>query len=226
MDGPIVDSTCALLSQNKDAILNGLGITLKHESGATYRFDWVGLSEDLSEVQNVMGRTISIKKTSLPLVLKVLHTGVAQVFVRFHHRQFKVDTKHPFADAVERFNVLIKAERVKTEEHVNDLFSEPEFSRIVRLFDSQFIWVAGRYTAVFDIRSPSKIQYRQHPYDFTLSQDDVDTLRGNLDVIRQDLLQMMKTRIIPPVQRAEPMYTWRQVELTGAQNPMVVGVST
>jgi len=87
--GPIFNVTFALLSEKKDAILNKFSAILKHESGASYTFNWVGLSEDLSEIQYTFGPIMSIKKTSLPLVVKVLHTGVAQVFVKFLHEPFK-----------------------------------------------------------------------------------------------------------------------------------------
>ena len=81
--GPIFNVRFALLSQNKDAIINKFSVKLRHESGASYTFDWDGLSEALSEIQNPIAPTMSITKTLLPLVVKVLHTGVAQVVVRF-----------------------------------------------------------------------------------------------------------------------------------------------
>ena len=43
--GPIFNVTFALLSEKKDAILNKISSTLRHESGASYTFDWAGHSQ-------------------------------------------------------------------------------------------------------------------------------------------------------------------------------------
>ncbi len=93
--GPIFNVTFALLSEKKDAILNKFSATLKHESGASYTFDWAGLSEALSEIENPIGPLMSIKKTILPLVVTAIrdshewrslkpYIGLFRNYWRFH----------------------------------------------------------------------------------------------------------------------------------------------
>jgi len=211
--GPIFNVTFALLSEKKDAILNKFSATLRHESGSSYTFDWAGLSEDLSEIQNPIGPIMSIKKTSLPLVVKVLHTGVAQVFVRFLHEQFKVNLRKGSASALDRFNFLKTSGKLKKEQDIEDLVSEQKFSELIKIFSSEFIWSVGKYTVTFQFQSPNKFRYKKSEYTFELSQEDIDNLRKNIDNIKIDIIQTAKTGIIPDYKPKEIIWEWRFPEL-------------
>lgn len=211
--GPIFNVTCALLSEKKDAILNKFSATLRHDSGALHTFDWAGLSEDLSEIQNPIGPIMSIKKTSLPLVVKVLHTGVAQLFVRFLYEQFKVNLRKPSAPALDRFNFLKTSGKLKTEKDIEDLVSEQVFADLLKVFSSEFIWRAGKYTVTFEFGSPNKFRYKKSEYTFELSQDDIDNLRKNIENIKLDLIQSAKGGIISDYKPKEIIWLWRNPEL-------------
>ncbi|MCH7559042.1 MAG: hypothetical protein IIB56_16540 [Planctomycetes bacterium] len=211
--GPIFNVTFALLSEKKDAILNKISATLKHESGATYTFDWAGLSEDLSEIENPIGETVSVKKTSLPLVVKVLHTGVAQVFVRFQHKQFKVNLRKPGALVLDRFIFLKSSGKLKTEQDIEDLVSEQVFSEYMKHLSSEFIWIAGKYTVTFAFGSPNKFKYKKNEYIFELSQDDINELKKNIDNIKHDLIEAGKIDIISNYEMKKINWIWRSPEL-------------
>lgn len=211
--GPIFNVRFALLSEKKDAILNKLSVELKHENGASYTFDWAGLSEDLSEIRGPIGPTFVQKKTSLPLVVKVLHTGVAQVYVLFQHKQFNANLRKASAPALDRFNFLKTSGKLKTEEEIDALASEKEFADIFKLFNSEFIWAAGKYTVKFEFESPNKFKYKKSEYTFELSQDDIDNLRKNIDNIKLDLIQTTKAGIIPDYKPKEITWMWRNPEL-------------
>ena len=211
--GPIFNVSFALLSGRKDIVLNKFSVKLEHESGASYVFDWVGLSEDLSEIQNPIGTTMKIKKTYLPLVVKVLHAGVAQVFVRFQHTQFKTNSKKPFANAIDKFSLLNSSGKLDTEEKIEAIISESEFDTVIKLFRSEFIWAAGKYTVTFEFGSPNKFKYKKDKYTFNLHQSDIDALRVNIDNIRDYLIQSAKTDIMPDCKRTEISWNWRNPEL-------------
>ena len=216
--GPIFNVTFALLSEKKDAILNNISAILKHESGATYTFDWDGLSEDLSEIQNLIGETVSVKKSSLPLVIRVLHTGVAQVSVRFLHKQFKVNLRKPSALALERFNFLKTTGKLKTEQDIEGLVSEQVFSEYMKHLSSEFIWIAGKYTVTFAFGSPNKFKYKKKEYIFELSQDDINELKKNIDTIKRNMIEDGKSSIIKEYKRKEVSWIWRYPELQTKDN--------
>jgi len=211
--GPIFNVRFALLSEKKDAILNKLSVELKHENGASYTFDWEGLSEDLSAIRGPIGPTFVQKKTSLPLVVKVLHTGVAQVYVLFQHKQFKANSKIPFASIIEKFNLLKTSGKLKTEEDIDALVSEKEFHDVIKLVNTEFIWVAGKYTATFEFESPNKFKYKKSEYTFQLSQDDINELRKNINNIKLDTFQNAKRDIIPGYKPKEINWVWKYPEL-------------
>jgi hypothetical protein len=211
--GPIFNVSFALLSEKKDAILNKFSVKLRHENGASYTFDWDGLSEDLSEIQNPLGPIMSIKKTSLPLVVKVLHTGVAQVFVRFQHRQFKANSKNLFASALDEYNLLKTSGKLSTAEDIEALVSNKEFNDVIKLFNSEFIWSAGKYTVTFEFKSPNKFKYKKSEYIFKLGQDDIDNLRKNIANAKLDIIEAAKRDIISGYKRKDIMWEWRLPEL-------------
>jgi len=211
--GPIFNATLALLSEKKDSILNKFSVRLRHENGASYIFDWDGLSEDISEIQTYIGPTIYQKKTSLPLVVKVLHTGVAQVFVRFQHKQFKTNLKEASASAINKFNFLKTSGKLKTEEDIDALVSDKEFGEIINLFNSEFIWSAGKYTVTFVFSSPHKFKYEKSEYAFKLSQENIDNLRKNIGNIKNELMQTAKRGVIQDFKSKEIIWQWIYPEL-------------
>lgn len=223
--GPIFNTTLALLSEKKDTILNMISVKIRHESGASYVFDWDGLSEDISEIQTYLGPTIYQKKTSLPLVVKVSHTGVAQVFVRFRHRKFKANCKNPFVSASDKFNLLRTSGKLKTEESIDALVSEKEFDELLKFFNAEFIWTKGKYTVTFEFGSPHKFKHEKSDYTFKLSQDDIDNLRKNIDNIKSIIIQAAKKDIIPDY-KAENV-AWQSVhpELEKDEDTSVINYS-
>ncbi len=221
--GPIFNMSCALLSKHKDAILNKLSVVLRHDSGASYTFDWAGLSEDLSEIQDNIGSTLSIRRSSLPLVIKVLHTGVAQMFVRFQHGQFKANLRKATVSAQDRLNFMKTAGKLNTEEEVEALTSEQEYDEVMKLLHSEFIWRAGKYTVTFEFGSPNKFKYEKSEYTFELNQDDIENLRKNLDTMKLALIQGAKAASLSGYKAKPINWVWRNPELRkkgGAELPI------
>jgi hypothetical protein len=211
--GPIFNVSFALLSEKKDATLNNFSVSIKHENGASYTFNWDGLSEDLSEIQNPLGPTMSIKKTYLPLVVRVLHSGVAQVFVRFQYESFKAKFREKLQPAEETFQNMKNTGKLKTEQDIDTLTLRPEFLAIEKLIHSEFIWVAGKYTVVFNFQSPSRFRYKKNKYTFSLSQDDVDELRKNMNNIKLDITENAKSVALQDYKAKEIPWIWRFPEL-------------
>lgn len=211
--GPIFNISLALLTEKKDAILNDFSVTLKHEDGASYKFNWAGLSESISEMQNPLGQVMSVTKSSLPLVIRVPRTGAAQAFVRFQHNKFKVNIKKPLAAALEQYNHLKANGKFKTEDDVASALSEKEFDNVMKTFESEFIWMAGNYTATFDICSPNKIEYSKCEYTFKLSQDDIGHLRKNLAHIKLYYLESAMSEVIADYKFTNIPWVWQSPEL-------------
>jgi len=211
--GPIFNVSLALLSEKKGIALNNFSVSIKHESGASYTFDWDGLSEDLSEIQNPLGQPTSIKKTYLPLVVRVLPLSVAQAFVRYQYKPFKEKFGQKLQAAQNKLQLLRNAGRLKTEQDIEALASEQEFSDLVKQIHSEFIWIAGKYTVVFDFQSPGKFKYKKDKYTFSLSQDDIDGLRKNIDNIKLNTMQTAKAIVLQNYKAKEISWEWRYPEI-------------
>jgi hypothetical protein len=211
--GPIINIDLALLSGNREITLNNFSINIKHENGAEFTFDWNGLSESLSEIQGPSGLPTSIKKEYLPLVVRIVPLGLAQALVRYQYEPFK----RKYRDAVQavdsRFLALRKAGKINTEKDIDGLTSEREVSELFDLINSEFIWVAGNYTLMFDFKSPSKFSYVKKKYTFSLTQEDVDELRKNIDGIKLSLAETAKTIALKDYEAKEISWIWRNPEL-------------
>ena len=118
--GPIFNVSLALVSEKRSVTLNDISVNIKHESGALYTFDWDGLSEDLSEIQDPSGQPTSIKRIYLPLVIRVLQSGVAQALVRFQYKPFKQRYKDKIQDAENTFQLLRSAGKLNTEQDIRN----------------------------------------------------------------------------------------------------------
>lgn len=213
--GPIFNANLALMSEKKDITLNNFSVNVKHENGASYTFDWDGLSESLSEMQAPSGLLTSVKKIYLPLVVRVVSSGVAQAFVRYQYKPFKQKFNEAVKDAFNEFQRLRDAGRINTEQDVDGLTANKEISKLASLIDSEFIWVAGKYTLTFDFKSPSKFNYTKKKYTFSLSQEDIRELRKNLDNIKLDITQTAKGMALKGYKAKEISWIWRFPELRG-----------
>ena len=211
--GPIFNIQLALISENKDAILNKFSVNLKHENGASYVFDWDGISEDLSQIENPGSLPMSVRKVSLPLVVKVLHTGVAQAFVRYQYQVYKAMHNTILKQALDCFNLLKSSGKLKNEEDIHGLEGNKEFAQLLSFYNSEFIWMAGKYTVVFSFKSPNKIKYKRDEYTFSLNQEDIENLRKNIGNIKFDLTQRAKSEIMADFKSEEISWNWIYPEL-------------
>ena len=211
--GPIFNIKCALLSKHKDTIINKFSAIITHENGASYKFDWVGISEDLSQIQSPLGETVSIKKTSLPLVIKVLNTGVSQASVRFMPLKFSEKLKEGSVDAIKRYNFMKTSGQLSTVDEVDALLSEQHFEDVMKVFESEFIWIAGKYTVKFEFGSPNKFKYEKDEYTFELKQEDINELKNNISNIKLDIEQRAKSDNISDFKPKPINWIWRSPEL-------------
>jgi len=210
--GPIFNVDFALMSEKKAITLNNFSVNIKHENGASYIFDWDGLSESLSEIESPSEFT-SVKKTYLPLVIRVVNSGVAQAFVRFQYEPFKKKFREALQNASNEFQRFSDAGKIKTEQDIEGLTTNKEISKLISLIDSEFIWVVGKYTVTFNFQSPSKFDYTRDKYTFSLSQEDIKELRKNIDNVKLNITQHAKAMSLKDFKPKEISWIWRLPEL-------------
>ncbi|OHB77948.1 MAG: hypothetical protein A2Z25_12165 [Planctomycetes bacterium RBG_16_55_9] len=127
---------------------------------------------------------------------------------------FKQKFNAALQHASDEFQRLNNAGKLKTEEDVDGLAANKEISELVSLIESEFIWIAGKYTVTFDFKSPSKFVYTKDTYAFNLSQEDVNELKRNIDNLKLDITQRAKTIAIKDFEPKEIIWVWRIPELT------------
>lgn len=96
----------AFLVENRDLIVDGLDLSLRHEDGETRSFRWAGLSETFSEITDSSGNRQIVSKDQSPTAIKVVVQSLLEKFVRFQEPRFhQVDGEKTRA-LVAQFNFL------------------------------------------------------------------------------------------------------------------------
>ncbi len=211
--GPIFNVNLALLSERKDIVVNKFTANIKHENGASHTFEWKGISEDISQIQNYAGLSMSVKKTSLPLVIKLTNVSVSQLFVQFQSATFNKNLLKKAKPYIEQFNFQITYGQVTKSDDIDELTESKEFVDIIGFFKSNFNWQAGKYEVVFDLQSPNKFKYEKEKYVFTLNQQDIDDLMKNIDNAKTELRDGMMLRIMPKYEVKPINWVWKNPEL-------------
>lgn len=96
----------AFLVENRDLIVDGLDLSLRHEDGETRSFRWAGLGETFSEITDSSGNRQIVSKDQSPTAIKVVVQSLLEKFVRFQEPRFhQVDGEKTRA-LVAQFNFL------------------------------------------------------------------------------------------------------------------------
>ncbi|HAT3892528.1 hypothetical protein SC404_14265 [Legionella pneumophila serogroup 1] len=177
--GPIFNLRLSIDVSKKDTIIDFIGVQLKHESGASYDFEWMGMNEVFSEVittgVNSNGGNQIVQKDVSPIAIKVSSISLVEKFFRFQEKKYIYENRIKSNALIQSHNMAIKMKK----EGKNVDFIWRELEDYMSFLREKFIWQPGKYTMSFELRSPIKFNYTQGKYEFELTQADVETLNLN-----------------------------------------------
>ncbi len=209
--GPIFNIRLALSVERKDAIIDGVKVLLRHENGEVHSLSWTGMRETFSEITDSAGNRQLIEKDQPAIAIKLSTLGLVEKFVRFHELEFHNKCRIALNDVIDHFNYL-----KKTKTDYRELLLESKlFFDMIELYKSCFWWKPGRYFINFDIHSPNKTTLQENKLSFFLSQHDTDSLRQNLDLLR-DVHENLIKADLPDYQPKTVLWTWRNIVISHA----------
>ena len=199
--GPIFNLTCAISAERKDAIIERIRATLKHERGQEINLTWTTLDETFSQIRSPEG-TAQVVKNQPAIALKVGTLILAERSIGFNDLLFQDQVRAQTAVAGDKLSF---ARTSGTPNPEQDLLRSKEFADLIALWERHFPWQEGRYTVQIEIRIVGVPKPTTQPLFFSVSANDVMRLRQNLAEIRRYEEEL----VVPP--GIEQTYKWNWV---------------
>lgn len=190
--GPIFNVRMAFLVENRDLIIDGLGLTVRHEDGDSHVFAWAGLGETFSEITDSAGNRQIVSKDQAPIAIKVTVQTLLEKFVRFQEPRFHEADGATTRALVTHFNFL-KQKAPST--FVAEVLASKEYFNVVEARQKWFAWKPGKYTLTLQPTSPQKFGLVNPSFAFELTRADVEHLRRNLPVVETEIRNVIKSNL-------------------------------
>lgn len=202
--GPVFNLRLSINVDRKDTVIDFIGIKLIHEDGATHNLEWSGMTEFFSEVKNDKGESQIVQRDVVPISVKLSTLSIIERYFRFHDAAF-ADSNKIKLDELTEHQMYMK----KNDPNYHDAFLKSKnFEDYLKFFREQFWWKAGKYTVRFIVRSPAKIKVTAESFEFRLTQDNVDSLKNNLNEIRNPIENYIKKGVQGFVEHPFPIISW------------------
>ncbi len=190
--GPIFNMRMAFSAENKDLIIDGFELLLKHSDGDTHILRWAGLKETFSEITDASGNRQVIERDQIPIAIKIGTESLIEKFVRFQEPRYHESDRPPISDLIAHFNFL---KRSNPENYVSQTLSSKELFSVLETRQKAFWWKPGHYQIVLKLSSPRKFKLTHSQFDFTLTSIDIDRLKENLNNLEIDLKNIIKSNL-------------------------------
>lgn len=207
--GPIFNVRMAFASDRKDAIIDGFELLLQHQDGDTRTLRWSGLSETFSEIRDDAGNRQTVSRDQTPIALKIGTASLIEKFVRFQEPRYHEAIRPAFTALVAHFTFV---KRSGDAGYVSTLLASKECFGVIDGRRKSFWWKPGRYEVVISLSSPKKLTLSGGRFAFALSAIDVDRLQQNVESLRTDIENVIKSDL--PDFEAEPInWNWANVDV-------------
>lgn len=190
--GPIFNVRMAFVVENRDLVIDGLNLTLRHEDGESRMLKWAGLGETFSEITDSAGNKQIVSKDQSPIAIKVIVQALLEKFVRFQEQRFHEADSITTRKLVAHFNFL---KQKKPDGFVADVLASREYFSVVEGRQKWFAWRPGRYDLTLHPTSPQKFKLIEPTFTFQLTAEDVEHLRRNLTVIETEIRNVVSSNL-------------------------------
>ena len=190
--GPIFNIRMALLAKNRDLIVDGIDVVIRHEDGDSHQMQWSGLAETFSEITDLSGNKQTVGRDQTPIAIKVGTNLFLEKLVRFQEPAFISADATLIKKVVGHFNFLKQA---RPDSYVDEVLNSKEMFDLIELRKKWFWWKPGKYEVDFQVRSPDKFYLDQSKFSFELSKVDLDDLLQNGISIEADLRNTIRSNL-------------------------------
>lgn len=152
--GPIFNARMAFFVENRDLIIDGIDLVVRHEGGEERLFRWAGLGETFSEITDAEGNRQIVSKDQTPIAIKIVTRSLLEKFVRFQEPRFHVADGSTTRALVSHFNYL---KHKSPDGFVPQFLESKEYFSVVEQRQKWFWWKPSRYKLTLKLSSPEKV---------------------------------------------------------------------
>jgi len=202
--GSIFNLRMALTVKNRDLVLTGIQVHIRHESGETREFQWQGIVQKMGQMNYPQVGAVPFEKESGVLAIKVLQQNIEERFIRFQEISF-INSKFALEQAALKKLAYL---RQHGEVDYSAFLRGEEMSELYRYIRQSTVWKQGRYTVSFELSSPERFNVVNNEYEFHLSPVDAEALEGNKNFIETAYVQDYVPAAVGETRPAIP-WVWR-----------------
>ncbi len=207
--GPIFNLRMAFFVDNKDIIIDGMELVLRHQDGDTRNLRWAGLGETFSEITDAAGNKQVVGRDQSPIAIKIGTQSLLEKFVRFQEPRYHESDRPLIQALVAHFNYLKQS---KPTTYVAEVHASKELFSLLEARKKSFWWKAGRYNIEVKITSPQTFNLLNSSFHFELTQNDVALLERNVTNVETDLHNIISSNL--PDFQAQPLnWNWANVDV-------------
>ena len=174
--GPIVNINMSFLSENKEALIKAIKISLRHENNETHIFEWEWFEESLGQMD--MGTTgiYSQTKNQKAVALRVKENDIVERKIGFQNSDFKIK----YNDLINRTNEA-QYRLQRADKDLSLIVDDVSYNDLQDHLKNSFFWNLGMYTIDVEIFLLGISERAKHSISFRLSNYDKVRLESNIE---------------------------------------------
>jgi hypothetical protein len=205
--GSIINLPVAFAVKNKDIVISGARILIKHESGDNKVLSWQGVVQHLGRANSSEGTTPYEKEYGV-LAIKLNQKDIEERFIRFQEEGFLNKKNEYEAKVLKKLNYKQQTGSAD----YSSIISSEEMVELCSFIKQSFSWKAGEYSLKFELDSSEKFKLINTEYKFILASSDIQELEKNRGFIET----VYKNILIPQNDNEKPniiLWSWRYPRL-------------
>lgn len=184
--GPIINLTCSISAETRDALIEKIEIILKHEKGEKRTMTWSLLYEKQQEITNYMGERAEIAKNQPAIALKVPTISLTEKQITFQDLEFQADFQLHSNKIMEIYN-FHKKKGKSTEEIAKTIFETKEYSDFNDSFTRFMYWKPGNYDIDVIVKEIRLKNPHIEKFSFKLTENDAERLIENCNNLENEI---------------------------------------
>jgi len=207
--GPIFNMRMAFSAGNKDLIIDGFELLLRHTDGDSYILRWSGLKETFSEITDASGNRQVIERDQTPIALKIGTESLIEKFVRFQEPRYHETDRPVMLNLIAHFNFLKQS---NPDNYVSQALSSKELFSVLETRQKAFWWKPGYYQITLRLSSPKKFKLLRSQFGFELTSIDIDRMKDNLNNLETELKDIISSNL-PDFKSESINWNWANVNV-------------
>lgn len=207
--GPILNLRMAFSVDNKDIIIDGMELLLRHEDGEVRMLRWAGLGETFSEITDSAGNKQVVSRDQSPIAIKLGVQSLLEKFVRFQEPRYHESDRPILQSLVSHFHYL---KQTNSASYVADTLSCKELFALLDTRRKSFWWKPGEYSVEVRLISSDSFKLLGKNFYFSLTANDIELLQRNFITLEVELNNVISSNL--PDFHAQPLsWNWANVDI-------------